>query len=105
MCMTVKEMNETMEAIQEWKRVKEEAESNITALNMKVIEFLEATEGCQSTDKKGNPILKFIGSMCKATYSWTSRETVDKEKVKEILSDTEYQKVTKVSTYPVLKIS
>ena len=93
MCMTVKEMNETMEAIQEWKRVKEEAESNITALNMKVIEFLEETEGCQTTDKKGNPII------C------ASRETVDKEKVKEILSDTEYKKVTKVSTYPVLKIS
>lgn len=68
MCMTVKEMNEAMEAIQEWKRVKEEAESNITALNMKVIEFLEETEGCQTTDKKGNPILKFIGSMCKATW-------------------------------------
>ena len=105
MCMTVKEMNEAMEAIQEWKRVKEEAESNITALNMKVIEFLEETEGCQSTDKKGNPILKFIGSMCKATYSWSSRETIDKEKVKEILSDKEYQRIIKVNNYPVLRIS
>ena len=33
MCMTVKEMNETMAAIQEWKRIKEEAEDNISALN------------------------------------------------------------------------
>ena len=105
MCMTVKEMNEAMEAIQEWKRVKEEAESNITELNRKVIEFLEETEGCQTTDKKGNPILKFIGSMCKATYSWASRETIDKEKVKEILSDKEYQRIIKVSNYPILKIS
>lgn len=104
MCMTVKEMNEAMEAIQEWKRVKEEAEANITALNMKVIEFLEETEECQTIDKKGNPVLKFIGSMCKATYSWTVRETVDKEKVKEILSDKEYQRIIKVSNYPVLRI-
>ena len=35
MCMTVKEMNETMEAIQEWKRIKEEADDNISALNAK----------------------------------------------------------------------
>jgi len=103
--MTVKEMNEAMEAIQEWKRVKEEAEANITALNMKVIEFLEETEACQTVDKKGNPVLKFIGSMCKATYSWASRETVDKAEVKKLLSDKEYQKVSKVSIYQVLKVS
>ena len=56
MCMTVKEMNETMEAIQEWKRIKEEAEDNISALNVKVIEFLQETEECESVDKRqSNP--------------------------------------------------
>lgn len=54
MCMTVKEMNEAMEQIQEWKRVKEEAEDNISALNAKVIEFLQETDECEAADKKGN---------------------------------------------------
>ena len=67
MCMTAKEMNEAMEQIQEWKRVKEEAEDNITALNAKVIEFLNETAECEAVDKKGNPIRKFIGSIFKAT--------------------------------------
>lgn len=31
MCMTVKEMNEAMEQIQEWKRIKEEAEQRTTS--------------------------------------------------------------------------
>ena len=30
MCMTAKEMNEAMEQIQEWKRIKEEAEDVVT---------------------------------------------------------------------------
>ncbi len=105
MCMTVKEMNETMAAIQEWKRIKEEAEDNITALNAKVIEFLQETEECEAVDKKGNPIRKFIGSIFKATLSKGERETVDKAEVKKLLSDEDYQKVSKVSVYPVLRIS
>ncbi len=105
MCITVKEMNETMEQIQEWKRVKEEAEENITALNAKVIEFLQETDGCEAVDKKGNPIRKFIGSIFKATLSRGERETVDKAEVRKLLSDEDYQKVSKVSFYPVLRIS
>lgn len=105
MCMTVKEMNEAMEAIQEWKRIKEEAEDNITALNAKVIEFLQETEECEAVDKKGNPIRKFIGNIFKATLSKGERETVNKTEVKKLLSDEEYQKVSKISTYPVLRIS
>lgn len=105
MCMTIKEMNEAMEAIQEWKRIKEEAEDNITALNSKVIEFLEETESCEAVDKNGKPIRKFIGSVHKATLSKGERETVDKAEVKKLLSEEDYQKVSKVSTYPVLRIS
>ena len=51
MCMTIKEMNEAMEAIQEWKRIKEQAEDNISALNAKVIDFLQETEGCEAVGK------------------------------------------------------
>lgn len=105
MCVTIKEMNETMEQIQEWKRVKEEAEDNITALNAKVIEFLQETAECEAVDKKGNPIRKFIGSIFKATLSKGERETVDKAEVRKLLNDEDYQKVSKVSTYPVLRIS
>ncbi|MCM1234736.1 MAG: hypothetical protein NC489_31930 [Ruminococcus flavefaciens] len=105
MCMTIKEMNETMQQIQEWKKVKEEAEDNISALNAKVIEFLQETEECEAVDKKGNPIRKFIGTLFKATLSKGERETVDKAEVKKLLSDEDYQKVSKVSVYPVLRIN
>lgn len=105
MCMTAKEMNEAMEQIQEWKRVKEEAEDNITALNAKVIEFLNETAECEAVDKKGNPIRKFIGSIFKATLSNGERETVDKTEVRKLLNDEDYQKVSKINTYPVLRIS
>ena len=105
MCMTVAEMNGAMEEIKSLKLLKEETEDAIKNLERKVIEFLEETEACQTTDNKGNPILKFIGSNRKATYAWQSRETVDKEEVKKLLGDEEYQKVSKVSTYPVLRIS
>lgn len=105
MCMTVKEMNKAMEQIQEWKRVKEEAEDNITALNAKVIEFLTETAECEAVDKKGNPIRKFIGSIFKATLSRGEKETVDKAEVRKLLNDEDYQRVSKISTYPVLRIS
>ena len=105
MCMTITEMNEAMEQIQEWKRIKEDAEDNISALNAKVIEFLQETDECEAVDKKGNPIRKFIGNIFKATLSKGERETVDKAEVKKLLSDEDYQKVSKVSTYQVLRIS
>lgn len=105
MCMTVAEMNDTMDEIKSLKLLKEETEDAIKELERKVIEFLEETEACQTTDSKGNPILKFIGSNRKATYAWQSRETVDKEEVKKLLGDDKYQKVSKISTYPVLRIS
>lgn len=105
MCMTVKEMNEAMEEIKSLKLLKEETEDTIRALEMKVIEFLEETEDCQTVNKEGKPILKFIGNSRKATYAEQSRETVDKAEVKKMLSEEDYQKVSSVSTYKVLRIS
>lgn len=105
MCMTVAEMNSAMDEIKSLKLLREETEDAIKALEMKVIEFLEETEACQATDKKGNPVLRFIGSSHKATYAWQSRETVDKEEARKLLGDEDYQKISKVSTYPVLRIS
>ena len=105
MCMTINEMNETMQAIKEWEKVKEEAEANITSLKARAIEFLQETEECEAVDKKGNPIRRFIGTLFKATYSPQERETVDKEEVKKMLSDEDYQKVSKINRYNVLRIS
>ena len=87
-------------------RVKEEAEANITALNVKVIEFLtENEEECKTVNKKGKEILQYIGTIFKATLSKMERETVDKEEVRKLLSEEEYQKISKTSIYPVLKVS
>lgn len=105
MCISAKEMNQAMEEIKSLKMLIEEAEGQIKALEGEVIIFLEETKECQTVDKKGNSVLKFIGNSRKTTYSWSSRESVDKEKVKELLNDEDYQKVKKVSTYPVLRIS
>lgn len=109
MCMTaetIKTINEKMEEIQTLKRLKEETESAISALEREVINFLiENEEDCKTTNKSGKEILQFIGSVHKANYSEQSRETVNKEEVKKILSDEQYQKVSKVSTYKVLRIS
>lgn len=105
MCMTVEEMNKTLQAIKEWERVIEEAEANLAPLKAKAIEFLQEMEECEAVDKKGNPIRKFIGTLFKATYSPQERENVDKAAVKELLSEEDYQKVSKVSRYKVLRIS
>lgn len=106
MCMTIEEMNVAMEEIKSWERVKEEAEDNISALKANVMEFLkENEEKCKTTNDKGKEILRFIGNVHKATLSNQERETVDKKEVKKLLSNADYQKVSKVSTYPVLRIS
>lgn len=105
MCTTTKEMNETMEQIKEWKRIKEQAEDNISALNAKAIEFLNETDECEAVDKKGNPIRKFTGTIFKATLSVQERESVDKAEVKKLLNAEDYKKVSKINTYPVLRIS
>lgn len=105
MCISIKEMNETMQAIKEWEKVKEEAEANIAPLKAKAIEFLQETEECETVDKNGNQIRRFIGTLFKATYSPQERENVDKVEVKKLLSDEDYQKVSKISRYNVLRIS
>lgn len=106
MCMTIDEMNQAMAEIKEWERIKEQAEDAITALKVKAIEFLkENEENCKTTNDKGKEIFRFIGSVHKAVLSEQTRETVNKDEVKKLLSDKEYQKVSKVSAYPVLRVS
>ena len=106
MCATLEEMNQIMEEIKSLERLKEETEDTISALKIKAIEFLkENEETCKTTNEKGKEVLRFIGNIHKATLSEQERETVDKTAVKKILSAEDYQKVTRKSVYPVLRIS
>ena len=106
MCMTSEEMNITMEEIKSLERLKEETEDAIAALKAKVTEFLKENEAnCKATNDKGKEVLRFMGSVHKATLSEASRESIDKAEVKKLLSKEDYQKVSKVSTYSVLRIS
>ncbi len=106
MCKTTDEMNKVMAEIKEWQRVKQEADHAITALKASAIEFLKENEDTyKTTNDKGKEIIKFVGNLFKATLSNQERETVDKEKVKKVLSVEEYQKVSKKSVYPVLRIN
>lgn len=104
MCISREELNEKVAEIRSLKALKEETENAIKALENEVIDFLQETEECQTVNKRDEPILQYIGSDYKVTYAWQSRETINKEEVKKILSDSEYQKVTKISTYQVLRI-
>ena len=105
MCISRDEMNSVLEKRQEWKRIKEEAEDNISALDRMIIEYLEETKECAAVNDKGKPIRRFNGILFKATYSWTSREDVKKDEVKKLLSAKDYEKVSKISNYPVLRVN
>lgn len=106
MCMTTAEMNEKMEKRKNMQMQLKKMEDDIKALDMDIIEYLmDNLNDCLTTNSKGKEILQFIGDMCKATYSPQERETVDKEEVKKLLSDKDYQKVRKVSYYSVLRVS
>ena len=81
-------------------------EDDIKALDTDIIEYLmENLNDCLTTNSKGKEILQFIGNICKATYSPQERENLDKKAVKELLSEKDYQKVSKISYYSVLRIS
>lgn len=86
--------------------LQKKTENDIKSLDAEIIEYLmENLNDCLTTNGKGKEILQFVGNMCKATYSPQERETVDKEEVKKLLSAQDYQKVSKVSYYSVLRIS
>lgn len=105
MCINKLEMEKKMEEVKSLKRLKEEVEAEIAAIERDIIGYLAETPECSITNKSGKPILQYIGSVFKATYSEQSRESVDTKKVQEILSTEEYESVKKVSTYNVLRIS
>lgn len=104
MCIAKSELEMKVHEIKSLKMLKEETENAIKALELEVIGFLQETEECKTTDKNGKEILQYIGSDYKATYSEQTRETVDKDAVKKILSEEEFDKVRKESRFNVLRI-
>lgn len=56
MCITRAELNKTVSELKSLKMLKEETEAEIRALENSIIEFLNDTEECETTDKKGKPI-------------------------------------------------
>lgn len=104
MCISREELNGKISDIRELKMMKEEIENQIKAIESDVIGFLTETEECEATDKKGNPIRQYIGTDFKATYAPQSRETVDKDKVKKLLSAEQFEEVSKISIFKVLRI-
>ena len=106
MCITTKEMNKKMEERKSLQMQLKKMEDDIKALDMDIIEYLmENMNDCLTTNSKGKEILRFIGNLCKATYTPQERETVDKEEIKKLLSEKDYQKVRKVSCFSVLRVS
>lgn len=106
MCITTAEMNKKMEERKSLQMQLKKMEDDIKALDMDIIEYLmENLNDCLTTNSKGREILQFIGDMCKATYTPQERETVDKAEIKKLLSEKDYQKVSKVSYYSVLRVS
>lgn len=53
MCITRAELNKTVSELKSLKMLKEETEAEIRALENSIIEFLNDTEECETTDKKG----------------------------------------------------
>lgn len=106
MCITILEMNEKMEKRKVLQMQLKKMEEDIKKLDADIIEYLmENLNDCLTTNDKGKEILQFIGDLCKATYSPQERETLDKAEVKKLLSDKDYQKVSKISYYSVLRVS
>lgn len=104
MCITKIELEKKIEWLRSLKVLKEETEAEIRALENSIIEFLNDTEECGTTDKKGKPIRQYIGTDYKATYSMQTRENVKKEEVKKLLTDKQYRQCISKSSFGVLRI-
>lgn len=98
------ELNQKIEDLRALKTLKEETENEIRELENSIIEFLQETEECKTTNKDGKPILQYIGSDFKATYAEQERKNVDKDAVEKLLNAEDFAKVIKISRFNVLRV-
>lgn len=93
MCMNKTELEATVNEIRRYKLIIEEAQNIQKSLEANVIQYL--TE---------NGLTEEITETAKITYKEQSRENLVRDKVKELLSPEDYEKVTNIITYSVLRI-
>ena len=104
MCISKADLDQRIRKIRNLKMLRAKVDEAIDMFEAEVIDFLQETPECQTTDKKGKSILQYIGTDYKATYAEQSRETVDKAEVKKMLCEEDFQKVRNVTFYHVLRI-
>ena len=104
MCMTKSELEKKVAELRSLNTLKEETVAEIREAESAIIEFLNETEECETTDKNGKPIRQYIGTDYKATYSMQTRKNVNKEAVKKLLNAEQFASVTTESTFGVLRI-
>ncbi|MGN1275905.1 MAG: hypothetical protein ACI4UK_02800 [Floccifex sp.] len=102
--MTKSELEKRVTELRSLKALKEETEAEIREAERAIIEFLNETAECETTDKNGKPIRQYIGTDYKATYAMQTRENLNKEAVKKLLSAEQFASVTTESTFGVLRI-
>ena len=64
--------------------LREKVDEALEQFEAEVIDFLQENPECETTDKKGKPVLQYVGADYKATY--------------------DFQKVRNVTFYHVLRI-
>ena len=104
MCITKAEFESKIHALRSLKMLREETEAEIRELENSIIEFLNETAECEKTDKNGKPIRQYIGTDYKATYSMQTRENVNKDAVKNLLTQEQFASVRTESTFGVLRV-
>lgn len=104
MCISKADLDQRIRKIRNLKMLKAKVDEAINMFEAEVIDFLQENPECETTDKKGKPILQYVGADYKATYAEQSRETVDKTEVKKLLCENDFRKVRNVTFYHVLRI-
>ena len=104
MCVSKAELTEAINDLRSYKTLKEETETKIKETERKIIEFLNETAECATTDKNGNPIRQYIGADYKATYSMQTRENVKKDAVKKLLTAEQFATVISENSFGVLRV-
>ena len=90
---TKQELEQIVQELRGLKIMREELDNEVKALENSIIAYM--TEHELDTE---------ITTDSKITYKPQTRETVNKDEVKKLLSEEDYQRVSKVSVYNVLRI-
>lgn len=104
MCISKTDLDQRIKKIRNLKMLKAKVDEALEQFEAEVIGFLQENPECETTDKKGNPVLQYVGADYKATYAEQLRETVNKAEVRKLLCEDDFQKVRNVTFYHVLRI-